>query len=339
MGVVYTALDPRLKRQVAIKLLTPDLTRDETAKQRFLQEAQVASALDHPNICTIHEINETADGQLYLVMAHFGYRDPSCDELHLRATQGSLGRARIAHLHIREVVHRAQVVQGPHLVRDKAHRADHVAGPAGRPEVGLGRARVVGRHHRDPRLVGTGARRAVAGRLPWERCWERVLPHPDTAAEPVDADQGDERADDLDQESQRAFQCIVFCLGCHYLKSATSLGQPGGGTSARRARPRQDDDGAVSDRHPSRTPRCHAIPDVSRSARSGGSERLSGTRALSGPRVGRHPHALTRDDTAKQRFLQEAQAASALDLQHRCSDPVTVRRHAAEDLRAPVPDG
>ncbi len=52
MGVVYTAHDPRLKRQVAIKLLTADLTRDETAKQRFLQEAQAASALDHPNICT-----------------------------------------------------------------------------------------------------------------------------------------------------------------------------------------------------------------------------------------------------------------------------------------------
>ncbi len=46
MGVVYTAQDPRLKRQVAIKLLTADLTRDETAKQRFLQEAQAASALD-----------------------------------------------------------------------------------------------------------------------------------------------------------------------------------------------------------------------------------------------------------------------------------------------------
>ena len=71
MGVVYLAHDPRLKRQVAIKLLPPDLTRDETAKQRFLQEAQAASALDHPNICTIFEINETPDGQLYLVMAHY----------------------------------------------------------------------------------------------------------------------------------------------------------------------------------------------------------------------------------------------------------------------------
>ena len=71
MGVVYRAQDSRLKRQVAIKLLPPDLTRDETAKQRFLQEAQAASALDHPNICTIYEINDTPDGQLYLVMAYY----------------------------------------------------------------------------------------------------------------------------------------------------------------------------------------------------------------------------------------------------------------------------
>ena len=70
-GVVYTAHDPRLDRQVAIKVLPPDLTRDTTAKQRFLQEAKAASALDHPNICTIFEINETDEGQLYLVMAYY----------------------------------------------------------------------------------------------------------------------------------------------------------------------------------------------------------------------------------------------------------------------------
>ena len=53
MGVVYTAHDPRLDRQVAIKVLPPDLTRDDTAKRRFLQEAKAASALDHPNICNM----------------------------------------------------------------------------------------------------------------------------------------------------------------------------------------------------------------------------------------------------------------------------------------------
>ncbi len=74
MGVVYTAQDPRLDRQVAIKVLPPDLIRDDTAKQRFLQEAKAASALDHPNICTIFEINETEDGQLYLAMAYYAAR-------------------------------------------------------------------------------------------------------------------------------------------------------------------------------------------------------------------------------------------------------------------------
>ena len=64
MGVVYGARDPRLDRHVAIKLLPPDLTRDDTAKRRFLQEAKAASVLDHPNICTIYEANEKADAQL-----------------------------------------------------------------------------------------------------------------------------------------------------------------------------------------------------------------------------------------------------------------------------------
>ena len=69
MGVVYQARDPRLDRLVAIKVLPPDLTRDAAAKRRFLVEAKAASALDHPNICAIHEIDETPDGELYLVMA------------------------------------------------------------------------------------------------------------------------------------------------------------------------------------------------------------------------------------------------------------------------------
>ena len=63
-------------RSLGTSATSSDLTRDETAKQRFLQEAKAASALDHPNICTIHEINETADGQLYLVMAYYEGETP-----------------------------------------------------------------------------------------------------------------------------------------------------------------------------------------------------------------------------------------------------------------------
>ena len=71
MGVVYLAEDLKLHRLVALKFLRPDATSDAQAKQRFMQEAQAASALDHPNICTIHAIDETADGQLLLAMARY----------------------------------------------------------------------------------------------------------------------------------------------------------------------------------------------------------------------------------------------------------------------------
>jgi eukaryotic-like serine/threonine-protein kinase len=69
MGVVYKAQDLSLERVVALKFLPPELSRDPDAKTRFLQEARAASALDHPNICTIHEVGETDEGQLYLAMA------------------------------------------------------------------------------------------------------------------------------------------------------------------------------------------------------------------------------------------------------------------------------
>ncbi len=69
MGVVYEAVDTKLDRTVALKFLPPELTRDPDAKARFVQEAKAASTLDHPNVCNIHEIDETDDGQLFIVMA------------------------------------------------------------------------------------------------------------------------------------------------------------------------------------------------------------------------------------------------------------------------------
>ena len=67
MGVVYKAEDTQLKRTVALKFLPTEFTLNEEAKARFLQEAQAASALDHPAICTVHGIDDY-NGELFIVM-------------------------------------------------------------------------------------------------------------------------------------------------------------------------------------------------------------------------------------------------------------------------------
>ncbi len=112
MGVVYKAEDTKLKREVAIKVLPQDLTRDEEAKKRFMFEAQAASALDHPNVGTIHEVNETTDGQTFIVMAYYGR-----ETLKDRLAKGQLSVAEAVTIasdiakglekaHSKEVVHR-----------------------------------------------------------------------------------------------------------------------------------------------------------------------------------------------------------------------------------------
>ena len=67
MGEVYRARDTRLDRSVAVKILPSHLSEDSEAKQRFDREARTISSLNHPNICTLHDVGHQ-DGVDYLVM-------------------------------------------------------------------------------------------------------------------------------------------------------------------------------------------------------------------------------------------------------------------------------
>jgi serine/threonine protein kinase/tetratricopeptide (TPR) repeat protein len=112
MSVVYRAWDPKLEREVALKFLPVLLRSDKTSRERFLVEAQVAAGLEHPNICTIHEIGETEDGRLFIAMPLYEGETvraklesgPLTEEEALRiALQAAKG---LATAHERGVVHR-----------------------------------------------------------------------------------------------------------------------------------------------------------------------------------------------------------------------------------------
>jgi serine/threonine protein kinase/tetratricopeptide (TPR) repeat protein len=112
MGIVYKAEDTKLKRTVALKLLPPEMTRDKEAKKRFLHEAQAASSLEHNNICNIHEIDETDDGQTFIVMACYD-GIPLKDKIHPRGEAA-------APLTIDEAIDIAmQIAQGLRKAHDK----------------------------------------------------------------------------------------------------------------------------------------------------------------------------------------------------------------------------
>ncbi len=111
MGVVYKAKDLKLDRFVALKFLPPHLGEQEEEKERFIHEAKAASALDHPNICNVHEIDEfpiEGRGQMFIAMAY--YEGETLDQ---KIRQGPLKFKDAVHIAI-------QVAQGLERAHKKA---------------------------------------------------------------------------------------------------------------------------------------------------------------------------------------------------------------------------
>ena len=104
MGIIYKAEDLKLKRTVVLKVLPDSMTKDKDFKRRFIQEAQNASSLQHNNICTIHEIDKTSDGQLFISMDFY-----EGESLKSRIGKGSLNvdEITVITLQIAEGLHRA----------------------------------------------------------------------------------------------------------------------------------------------------------------------------------------------------------------------------------------
>ena len=70
MGVVYKAQDTVLRRTVALKFFKTELLEDEESRSRLVREARAASTLDHPNICTVHQVEEGEEGRLFICMGY-----------------------------------------------------------------------------------------------------------------------------------------------------------------------------------------------------------------------------------------------------------------------------
>ena len=113
MGVVYRARDTRLDRTVALKVLPPHLVKDEEAERRFLLEARAAAKLDHPNICTVHEIGPLDGGGSFIAMALYEGRTLAellderdrLPEWEVAGIGAQIARG-LARAHAAEVVHR-----------------------------------------------------------------------------------------------------------------------------------------------------------------------------------------------------------------------------------------
>jgi serine/threonine-protein kinase len=151
MGVVYKARDVRFGTTVALKVLPTCSGANDEAKRRFIQEAKAASALDHPNICAIHEIGETQAGELYIAMAY--YDGPSLKQ---RIGGGPLP-IREALAHFADVAEGLRRAHEARIVHRDIKPANVMLGERGQVKiVDFGLAKMSGADlTREPRAMGT----------------------------------------------------------------------------------------------------------------------------------------------------------------------------------------
>ena len=151
-GVVYKAEDQKLERLVALKFLSTYRNANESDKRRFLREARASSAVDHPNICTVYEIDETEDGRLFIAMAFC-----EGETLKRRVERGGLAIAEAVRL-------AAQIASGLAAAHAKGivHRdvkpANIIVAPDGRVKIvdfGIAKLADQSRLTRDGTAVGT----------------------------------------------------------------------------------------------------------------------------------------------------------------------------------------